>query len=422
LWDYLTGGIGPVYLPVESDGAPEFRWADTLDMNWDQTARLPCDMRWVSIVSVQPLWVWLEMFPKSSVLKTYAGTQARDSMGRFSREGDDRPTELEFYYDLEGEGAYKCFLKRGDRDWDPEPVMEDRSPHRAEIFGKERAFLPVESIFFMAIPSVRLPISNAEKMLPAQIAVWKTVNRIQAIIERGKGFYEIGGGALEKEEIDAFMEAYEGGVVFSKDIGKIYAHEPLQLQQADLEELTRNLQEMNLQGGVSPYSMGAKAPGVELATEARLIAGQGELTTGTVSTANARLWEAACTKFLWNGKTWDENPFTCNINDIPMEFSEGSPLGPVNQYLRPDSPLSVAEDSTTFRSREQLIQEAMLDLDKATQLAQLFPAGVAPAYRRFLRAIGADDIEDRLAAPMPTAVMPGQTGPTAAAMAEGATQ
>lgn len=415
LLDYLMGGLGAIFTTYDEKGRPENRWADTLDLNWDQTARLPCDMNWFSLTVTEPLWKWLQMFPDAKPLQDLREKQPRGADGRYGVKDDDRPTELEFYYDQDDEGAYICFLKDGENSWNVDPVYKGQNPHRCELGGVEQPFLPLETILFMNLPSVRLPVSNAQKMLPAQIAIWKAVNRIQTIGEKGKGFYEVDRTAMGSREIDDFLEAYEAGVVMVDEFGKIKEHSPMQIQQTDLEELNRNLQVLNLQGGVSPYSMGGKAPGVQLATEARLIAGQGELVTGVVASANARLWGAATVKFLWNGKQWDKNPFSCRVNDVLMEFGPGKPLGPVAQYLRPDAEITVSEDSMKFFSREQLLADAMADVKLGTEVAQFFPEWLKRALRRFGEAMGVSDIEDRLAPPapmpMPGGMAPGQGMP-----------
>jgi hypothetical protein len=418
LMDYLMGGLGTTFLPIGG----VLRYADTLDMKWDQTARFPCDMKWASVTVCQPCYVFMEMFPNNQHLEKWAGKK-QDSQDYV---GDDRPTEMEFYYDCEGRGAYICFLKIADAEFEKEPIYQSETPHYSMIGAKKVPFLPFETMSYMSLPSVRNPTGLFQKLLPAQIALWESDKHIRSIIKRGKSFYEVDTAQVTPEDLKKFEQALDAGIV--KVTGKAFNIVPaLEIDKTTIEYRSLNSQELTSQSGVSNNSQGAKIPGVETATEARQIQQSGELTAAVVSQAVAAHWSTSVTKILWNSKNWDTEPFKCYIDDQLMEFGPKTQLGPIKEYLRPDGRISVQEDAIVYRSRQQQLAEAQLDIQVSSQLAQMgFPNAIAGAARDFYEALGRDDIEERLEKPQPQQVpgqMPGQ--PMSAAMqgeAQGAPQ
>lgn len=72
LLDYLMGGIGAVFGGYEQD-KPVLQCVDTMDIAWDQAARFPQEVRWVSIRIRQPLWFWQEMFGKRAINAAWDG-------------------------------------------------------------------------------------------------------------------------------------------------------------------------------------------------------------------------------------------------------------------------------------------------------------------------------------------------------------
>lgn len=398
LMDFLTGGIGAIYLPIEEGGTPGWDWADTLDLKWDVQARLPCDMRWFSITKCNPLWFWLEMMPDSQVLKDRA---IRSDTGKFSRYDDEKPVEIEFYYDTEQGGHLYAFLKTSDNSYDEKPVYEDSNPHKVELYGKKVPFLPLSCVHFMGIPSARQPIGVAEKMLPAQIAVWRLTNYIKKLIDAYKPFLEVNEDAISSQDADNLEKALIGGIVRVKadSFGKAFgAHGEFNLPQSVAEELSRNTTELNLQSGISSNALGGKQQGVRLATEVRSINQQAELMTGAVNYANARMWSEAITMLLSNGKSYDTGPFEClgsddQGNEATWKFGKDTPFGPVSRYLNPMAVESVEEDSMLFAPRSQRQQQSVAFWQMALQMSQVPNPSVAVmrAWRKVCEAFGEDD-------------------------------
>lgn len=66
LFDYATGGMGWGYTPMEN-GKPCMRYADTLDVLWDQTSRLPQNIQWWSVTVCMPLYYWANKFGAAKI-------------------------------------------------------------------------------------------------------------------------------------------------------------------------------------------------------------------------------------------------------------------------------------------------------------------------------------------------------------------
>lgn len=127
----------------------------------------------------------------------------------------DQPIELEFYYDVNDEaGNYMVFIKTGDHSWVAEPILKAKNPCSFEIAGERVPFLPGESMFFMALPSVRMPIGVAENTLPSQLAVWRADRMARDIIDRGAGFYTVVKGSVKPEERQKFEKGETAGILY----------------------------------------------------------------------------------------------------------------------------------------------------------------------------------------------------------------
>lgn len=399
LWDHLMGGCGDIYICMEN-GYPVVRWADSLDIKFDQTARLVCDVRWKSHTVCHPLRVWLETFPDSAVLKKFAETNTK--AGRGTWEVDDIPIDLEFYYTMDGEkGDYMVFQKTAESDWNEDAVFADTNPNFFDIYGERVPFLPYESIFYTALPSVRLPIGASEKALPAQIAVWRAAKRIQTIIDNGPGFYEILKG-MSAEEKKQFIEAMLTGVVEvdESSFGRINKHEPIEIRQTDVEELNRNQQALKTQLGASSYSLGQPEQGVKYAREVSAIQAEGSLTAGSISKDNSDFWGRWVPKFVRRGQLHDTKIFVTHIDGIEYVFDKSDPVG---DYLVPNATLKIAEDSMRFVPQQIKVAQAKGVLDTAVSLSNAYPGAIAPAYRMYLEANGVEGIEEWLKQP---AVLP----------------
>lgn len=414
LFDFVIGGIGAVQVSADSDGIPYVRWRDTIDVRWDQQARLPSEIEWISVTNVEPLGVWLDMFPDSKWLQDKVMKHHADNRANV----EDFATELEFYYDVSGkEGSYIVFGREGDNRYTEDPLYEGPNPHKMKVGEVLKPFLPFEMMFFMSIPSVRLPIGLAEMILPAQMAIWEAERHIRSTTKGGRAAYVIPEKGLDSEGKKVFEQSLENSILWWKDNTMQPSQlAPLEISPGVQEELQRNLAEINRQAGISDYSMGQKADGVETATEARYIAGQGQLTTGTVASANARLCQAALTKFLWIAKRFDKNSFSCQVNGHEYKFGPRTILGPVSRYLKPEAELTVSQDSTRFRSTDEEVAQARMDIEVSQIAAQAgFPNALQAALRKFYEAIGDEDITERLERPQmqpgQAQVMPGQPMP-----------
>ena len=440
--DYLMGGLGCLYLPVNEDGAPGWRWADTLDLIWDQTVRTPNKATWMAMVVSEPLWKWLEMFPDSETLKKHQSAAARARKGD-ADEGQemDYPVALCFYYDIELGGHQFVFLKTGENTYEPEPVYEGENPHKRwvrvqadEAAGsntshKKKPFLPFACTFYMAWPSVGHPIGVAQKMLPSQCGIWKAIEYIDEVLERGSGFYtadqtKFKDDAAKKE----FLKARKAGVVWVEGSpeGVIKQEAPMMIPPSVMEELKRNTSDIREEIGMSYAATGQGTPspggGKMTAAEFRSIEGQSQLTATAVSTDVTRMIEHAIPCFLWNAKSYDDRPWSCKVGNVWLYFGPGKAdlntrfLGPVGSYLRPDAWITVSEDSMSHVPRSQKIAEKEHVVDVALKAAPLLqmPA-VALAFTEFLNEMGIDNADDYLKPPAqpsgpPTGQMAGQAG------------
>lgn len=412
--DYLMGGLGCLYLPVEDGGRPGWRWADTLDLIWDQTSRTPNKSTWMALSVSEPLWKWLEMFPDNAVLRTYAGRA--NKLSDLDWHEDDMPTTLTFYYDVEGEGHQAVFLKTADNVYEKEPVLMGDNPHMRKMAGgKSVPFLPFTVTFFIALPSVRLPIGVAEKMLPSQTAIWRAIQLIQDIIDRGSPFYAANeDGFADEKARERFKKAGNpGAIVMTKGapetvITRIAA---LDIPAAMEEELARNKREVFEQVGSNNAAGGQGTPGFGgkkmTATEFEGIMGQSQLTPGAVQTDMVRMYEDAIPRFLWNGKLFDKAPFMCTIGKVDYVFSAGKPdaakktLGPIGPYLRPDKRVTVGDDSLGHIPKAQKIKDAEQDVEIGLKVAQVFPNALRLSLREYYELRGKANPDEYLEQPQP---------------------
>jgi len=419
LLDYVISGMGAIYVGIGEGGVPYLRWVDVLDLSWDLTARLLPDARWMSVSVVNPLHVWLAMYPDAIALQKLVNGPNRDKNGRFTGGSAlDRPITLDYYYDIDEGGAHKVFLKAGEDTWDSDAVYSGETPYLFDDMGTKKPFIPVETITFIAAPGSRWGVGPTEKMIPSQAAIWGLTEAVQNNIAACKAFIEVDMKKVDATSIQDLLDGVEGGLVKVKDGNAIRWVPGAPVQQAILEELARQKLEAQTQSGVSPSLTGSKQPGHTTATEIMKISAQGELTAATVSSANARLFERCAKKMLWVGKRYDTSKFDCRIGETVVPFGAGTQLGPVKDYLKPDARVTVSEDDMRFRSETEQLAKAEAEVNLAAKFAQLYPNWLPLALRGALEAFGRDNVDEALEPPkqpvqpglMPAA-QPGQVQP-----------
>ncbi len=378
LFDYATGGLGWGYTPMRG-GKPNLRFADTLDVLWDQTAKVIQDSQWSSVTVCLPFSRWLELIPASKLAKYTTAAEKEGKQGWI-----DRPFEIEFYYDTNGiSGNYYLLAKTAHTEWDPEPILKGSNPCYIEILGERIPYLPLEPMFFMTLPSVRLPIGLTEGMLPAQLAVWRADAMTRDIIDRGAGFYEGDKAAVVDSERKKFEQNETGGILWTKGGNAIRIHPSLQVDPTTREYRRDNSMEIIEQSGASPFAMGDRVEGAEYAAQIHAIQGAAGLTAGTISKDNADWWQRNVRKFVAHGKLYDTKPIILPYDDAELVFDASDPIGP---YLRPDAEFTVREDSMKYRTQSEEIMEATALLDQSTKVAQWFPKAPLFAFRRYLEA------------------------------------
>jgi hypothetical protein len=412
LFDYCIGGLGFGYTPMW-EGKPSLRYVDTLDVLWDQTAKVISDIGWGSVTVCQPLSRWLPLL--GSKLNRFMVSDEKTG-----KVGDiDRPFEIEFYYDLDGDsgaGHYYLFAKTGSNNWDERPIFAGPNPCYFELAGERHPFLPLEPMFFMDLPSTRFPQGLTEQMLPSQLAVWRADRMTRDIIDRGAGFYEAAKTEIDEKEREKFEQGDTAGILYTKSGKAISVHPSLQVDQQILAYRQQQSMEITEQSGANPFAMGDRVEGAEYAAQIHAIQGNAGLTSGTISRDHAGWWERNVRKFVGKGKLYDNKPIVIPYDGVDFVFDQSDP---VSQYLRPDAEFTVREDSMKFRSRNEMIMEAKELLNTAMTVQQFFPKATLLAYRRYLEAFNEQSPEkwmegSPLAAPPPTG---GQA--TAAALLSG---
>ncbi len=369
--DYMIAGIGWVKACIRAD-RPVLAHCDTLDMTWDRTVRLPCEIRWASCRYREPLSVWVEMFgPRSFTEYLSADPLA-----------DQQILELEWYYDVDGDQGTWCVLDpRSDQ-----PIHHGPNPYYFQEQSRRIPFLPYEPCYLLNLPSLRVPIGLVEQMLPAQINLWQAEDHIRTSIERGAGFYTVGKDALSPEEKQKFEDGEIGTIVeLNPQAGPLQAQSGIGIQQQVMAWREMNNLELIAQGGANPFSAGAPVPGVSYAAEVNAIQGQSGLMAGNIGKDLAAFWQRAVRKYLAVARLYDDQPMTLTIDGADLEFGAQNPI---RRFLRPDADVLVKESTMQFKPQQQKIQEATLKLQTAMSVAQIYPNALPLAFEDWLVALG----------------------------------
>ena len=397
LLDYMIGGIGWTKACV-IDGKPAVQYCDNIDMTWDRSSRLPTDIKWASCKFRERLGAWVEMLGAAAFA---------DDLKNPTTTKDDI-VELEWYYDVNGaEGTWAVYKTggRGQRDVG-KPIFIKPNPYYYEV-GREKTrvpYIPYEPLYFIALPSLRVPIGLVEMMLPSQIALWEVENNIRATIQRGAPFYTVLKNTLDPKDKQKFEDGDIGTIidVNSNDPNAIRAQSGIQLQPEILRWQQYHDGELVAHSGANPYAAGNRVEGVEFASEVHAIQGQSGLTVGTIGKDLAAYWERVTRKFLAGARLYEDASLTIRLDDAELEFD---PSDPIKKYLIPDADIVVNEGTMAYRPRTEKIQEALVDLQLFQGLAAIYPEGLERSLINYLQATGRRNYQAWLAKPEPQPVM-----------------
>lgn len=384
LLDYMISGIGWVKVCVRND-QPVVMSCDSLDMTWDRSVRLPTDIRWASCRYREPLGTWVSMFGPQNFKDLEGDVLATDHL-----------VELEWYYDIEGPAGH-WYVVRTDNQ---EIVHRGTNPYWFEVNGQTQIpYLPYEPMYYMALPSHRVPIGIVEMMLPNQIALWEAEDNIRTTIQRGAPFYQVAEGSLDPEEEKRFEDGDIGTLVKYRPNGTPIAPVPgIQVSSDLIRWRDMHNNELPGQSGANPYAAGAPVAGVSYAAEVNAIQGNAGLVAGNIAKDSSAFWQRATKKFLAAARLYDDQPIRLRVDQVDLYFNEQNPI---SQFVVPDAEIIVSETSMNFRPREQKILSAYNELKTALEVAQLFPKAPALAFERYLRAIGEQNVSDWLEQPAP---------------------
>lgn len=403
LLDYLVCGIGWGRIAFDSKtGAPGIKFADTLDMLWDNRKWLPSDIRWASCGVRETGAYWSDFFGKSKPFQSI---------------GEDQVCEVHFYYDTDTteNGRFAAFLV-GESGQSLGLVEAGENPFYYLEQGQRIPYLPYEPMYFLALPSTRSPVGIVEMAMSDQLAVWQSEEVVGNTAQRMVPWVAVPKDSMEDDALEAFRSGETGAMVeFSPQVGP-----PIQMGGGDvsqtlLQRLDRHEKRIVAMAGVNPYASGAPVSGVKYAAEANEIATQSGLTVGTVSRDNAAFWVRLVRKFLGAVALYGDFPITIRYDGVPMSFG---PEQPIKDFIVPDADIVIREDTTVFTPRAERIQEASAKLGVAMQLAQQYPQAVEMAFEEFLRASGEQNVSPWLEKPDMMAGAPVQD---AAAMQDSST-
>jgi hypothetical protein len=398
LLDYIIGGIGWIWCGVD-EGRPRNEAQDTLDVVWDQTARLITDIQWQAVRVREPLWRWVEMYGEKPFQNELQGAKPNSVEM-------DRVLELWFYYDVYGEMGNHAVLRSTEDGAVGDPIDLSDNPHSMDIDGVDRPFLPLEPMYHMLLPSVRQPVSIAEMMLPNQLATRLSEREIRHTVQRGRMFYDVEEGAYTEESLEAFRRGDIGAIVVRNKTAA--AAEPkggIEISSSLMEYWRMNDQELVAHSGANPYATGDKVTGIQFASEVNAIQSSAGLTVSTITGDHGAHYERMILKTIANAKKYDVAPLELTYDDLTLEFGPARPIG---EYLRGDAVVKISEEMLHYESRERKMQRAQGVLNNALTVAPVVgPQTVKLAYEDFLRAAGIRNVSQHLRPPDPVPMGPG---------------
>ena len=380
LLDYLICGIGFTQFYIEN-GYPKMANLDMLDCCWDPLVRLPSQMTWVAFRVRKPKYYWEQLLGKKAADRGMS---------------PDYPIEMIYYYDIEGaEGTWHMFRSHGENGIDDKAVFSGNNPYFYYVQDDKVPFLPVESMFHLELPSVRLPIGVVEQMIPNQLALHNTEAHINAVVERGKPFYEHERGAHDENAMKRFLKGDVAAIIDRvPGKGPMEVRPPLEVSQSTLAWQNYQDTQFMSQSGADPYVFSSVQPGTKFAAQVNAQQGAAGLMSTNTTRDYVKFLERGVRKFLAVGKRLDNKPITIQIGKAHLEFNEDDPVG---QYLRPDAEIFIRDNTTAYMPREQQISEALADVQLAIQLAPIYPNAVGEAFKEYLLARGVKDVDARMA-------------------------
>ncbi len=389
LLDYITGGIGWSGVCITRD-YPVLRVNDSLDMKWDVHAPTLSKIKWASCTYREPLYYWISVFGA----KAFTEYLSKDAVQL------DQILALEYYYDIDTarNGSFYVFI-RGDNveGINQKPVYSGDNPHYFNVHGRRVPFIPHDPIFFLALPSVRQPISMVELMLPAQVALWKQERYENLVVERGAPFYQGKKGTLKGEALENFQRG-ETGAYVEFDESPVLPAQGIQLDASLGERRSYYERAFTSAAGTNPYANGVTQEGTDFAAEVNQIASMSGLTTAYVSRDHAAWWERSVRKFIAVGALNDDMPCSIQVGDVQLDFDA---YKPVKMFLRPLADLVISEETTQFQPKAARVADAVKDMEIAAQVQAIFPNALAKAYENYLRARGEKNIAQYLQPPDP---------------------
>lgn len=392
LLDYLITGIGFAFVGVK-DEYPCVQRIDPLDVVWDQGASHFDGINWAAWTYRRPLSEWQELFPNNPKFETLG-------------DDDDLPVSVACYYDRHGkEGNLAWFLAptAGVSGVSADDLIERvPNPYRESVGGEMLPCVPLTIMHAFGLPGVKVPTSVVEVMLPAQIALWQSEKRISDIVDKAAPYYEMEEDALDEAHLDAWKDG-EPGTILVRKAGKpgLTVGGGIGIDQTLMEFRNANEREITAQSGINPYALGSPIKGVNFASETNAIQGAAGLVAGHIAKDVALFWTKLVKKFLAVGSQYDDQPirlrFRSANESVELEFDESDPI---TDYLKPDSQVSVSEDSLLYQPKQQRIASALANLEVAKGLAQIYPAFIQKAAEDYLRAQGIKDVASWFERPM----------------------
>ena len=388
--DYIVGGMGWSRLGFDPyTDRPWIKFADTLDMSWDQRVHLPTDIRWASCLVRETAGFWAEYFGDAKIAKLRGNKFDTDSV-----------LGMQFYYDLDsqkGRGTHYVFYA-GEAGEPMVLVHEEKNPFfYTNEEGVEVPFLPFEPMYFLALPSTRSPVGIVEMMMADQIAIWQSEDVLGKTAARMTPHYMAEEGALS-DEVRKRWERGEVGELITFKTGKTppTVAQPGDVSASLLQRLQYHERRIVAQAGQNPYISGSPVSGTKYASEVQEISRQSRLTVDTVSKDNAVFWVRTVRKFLMAVSTYGDFPLTVRYDGVPISFDAANP---VKNLIVPDADIVIREDTTVFKPKSERVQEAMMKLQVAQSLAQMYPNALKLAFEDVLRAMGEQNIATWMEAP-----------------------
>lgn len=398
--DYLICGVMATRETV-TDGKPEVRYVDLLDLLFDPDADVIAESKWMGLTHVQSISTWLGLYPDNEYLLKRA-QELRDGMDEGSDEWLDEPVEVAYYWDTNGMNGTSAVMicdEGGTIDPnDPTKVLEvTENPHFVEFDGFREPFNPITVSTFLELPNVTAATGQAELIIASQVAVHRAERKIQERFENARTFYEVKESDVDEAMMQAFIDGDEdGGIIKTKSGDAFKLRELSEVPQGDMAYIQYHKQQIEELSGADPYASGGKKDGIKFAAEVNAIQSNASLTTSSITADIARHIETSGWKVLVNGANYDDNPLQLTYNQLQLAFGPDDPVG---MYLRPDAIPQVNEDDLRFMSRSDKETIASNRLSIAMSYSAIAPASAPILYRRYLEAMGEKDIDAHFQGP-----------------------